>query len=167
MAKVFISLGSNLGDSESILLKAISEIEKKVGKVVSKSSLYRTEPWGFVAENDFVNAVIEVSSSANPPEILAELLAIEKDFGRERKLTSQYESRILDLDIISMGDLILETENLKIPHPFMHERAFVAVPLSEIAPTWVHPFLKQSIIEILAGLKDTQKVEKLNDNKNS
>jgi 2-amino-4-hydroxy-6-hydroxymethyldihydropteridine diphosphokinase len=148
-SKVFLSLGSNSGDSLSTLCRAATDIEKSIGKIKAKSSIYESEPWGFKAEQNFLNEVLEIETSLTPEELLHRIHAIEAAHGRIRTDSREYSSRTLDVDIIFYGDLVLESPTLVIPHPLMHQRLFVLRPLAEIAPDLIHPILKRSIKELL------------------
>ncbi|MEZ4922698.1 MAG: 2-amino-4-hydroxy-6-hydroxymethyldihydropteridine diphosphokinase [Crocinitomicaceae bacterium] len=160
-SKCHISLGSNLGDSIEVLSNAINVIERRIGSVIAESSMYSSEPWGFEADNDFVNAVVIVETMLSPKEVLQHLLIIEKEFGRERKKTEGYESRILDLDIISYEQEIIDEDGLIVPHPKMHLRSFVLVPLREIDNDWIHPVTKETIDQLLLSIDDSSKVNKI------
>ena len=150
MAEVYLGLGTNLGDKETNLNMTMEEIRKRVGEITSLSAYYITEPWGFDSQNTFLNAVCKVSTTLSPSEVLITTQAIEKDLGRLKKsIDGQYSDRPIDIDILLYDDLIMNTPNLIIPHPLMHQRAFVMEPLSEIAPELVHPVLHQSMKDIL------------------
>ena len=157
----YISLGSNLGDSVNLLNVAIEKINERIGLVIKKSSFYETEPWGFKADQNFINAMVAVDSDLHPEEILRELLAIEKDLGRVRNSSKTYTSRLIDLDIIAIDDLILKTKELVIPHPKMHERSFVLIPFHEIAHDWRNPLLDKGLEELIALVNDVDKVKRL------
>ena len=149
-AEVYLGLGTNLGDKEANLNMTMEEIRKRVGEITSLSAYYITEPWGFDSQNTFLNAVCKVSTTLSPSEVLITTQAIEKDLGRLKKsIDGQYSDRPIDIDILLYDDLIMNTPNLIIPHPLMHQRAFVMEPLSEIAPELVHPVLHQSMKDIL------------------
>ncbi len=151
--RVFLALGSNLGDKQKNIATAYEYIEKKIGKIVSLSSLYITEPDGFESENMFVNSVCEVQSELSVFEILTTTKRIEKQIGRTSKSENlQYSDRVIDIDILLADDLIINTPELTIPHPRMHKRDFVLVPLCEIAPEVVHPVLKKKISELLGDV---------------
>ena len=129
----FLSLGSNLGDKEENLRKAINLINEKAGKVTKTSSFINTEPWGFCSDNLFVNACIEIDTTLTPHELLAATKQIETEMGRKQKsINGTYNDRIIDIDILLYGDITVDEENLKIPHPHMYERDFVMIPLKEI-----------------------------------
>ena len=130
---VYLGLGTNLGDKKANLEMAVEEISKRVGKVVSLSAFYATEPWGFESENSFLNAVCCVETSLLPFELLRVTQKIESDLGRKKKsIGGNYSDRILDIDILLYDELQLETPDLKIPHPLMEKREFVMNPLKEI-----------------------------------
>lgn len=129
----YLSLGTNLGDKENNLLSAISEIERRIGPVRAQSAFLATEPWGFDSQNTFLNAAIRIETKFSPLELLDETLQIERDLGRKHKsVNGQYHDRIIDIDILLYDDLHISTPRLTIPHPHMHERDFVIIPLKEI-----------------------------------
>ena len=131
--KVYLGLGSNLGNRKAILNEAISLIQKRVGEVVRQSSFLETEPWGFTSHNKFLNACICVNTQYSPRQILKTTQAIEKDMGRCHKTVNhQYHDRIIDIDILMIDDLNIDDSDLKVPHPLMKERNFVMIPLKEI-----------------------------------
>ena len=145
---VYLGLGSNLGDREEHIRKAIAQIGEKVGLVIRQSSLIETEPWGFESENRFLNGVILVETSLTPHQLLRATQKIERELGKRRKhatrrsplnsqfsiLNSQFKDRPIDIDILLYDDLTVDEPDLKIPHPLMHERDFVMIPLNEIKP---------------------------------
>lgn len=150
MHRVFLSIGSNLGDKEKNCFEAIDRLEK-TGLIINKvSKIYITEPWGLKEQPDFANIAIEAFTLLSPFQLLHNLKKIEKNMGRQK--TIKYGPRIIDIDIIFYDDLILKSEELTIPHPLMHERYFVLKPLSEIAPNFVHPELKISVKNLLEKL---------------
>jgi 2-amino-4-hydroxy-6-hydroxymethyldihydropteridine diphosphokinase len=132
--KVYLGLGSNLGDRSELLLQAIRLIDERVGKVTCQSSFIETEPWGFESEHRFLNAVILCETDKSPYEVLGITQQIERTLGRRHKTlaTRQYQDRPIDIDILLYDDLTIDEPDLKIPHPLMHERDFVMVPLDEI-----------------------------------
>ena len=136
--QAFVALGANLGDPVSTLKSALEHMGRQAEiRLLATSSLYRTAPIGFRNQPDFINAVVQIETSLNPQELLAALLALENDFGRQR--LEKNGPRKLDLDLLLFDDLILETPTLKLPHPRLHLRAFVLAPLAEIAPQSVIP----------------------------
>ena len=147
--KVYLGLGTNLGDKEANLYAAVRKINERVGKVISLSAFYVTAPWGFSSENSFLNAACCVESELLPLEILKETQAIERELGRMKKsVGDNYSDRLIDIDILLYGDLILHTPELELPHPLMTERRFVMEPLAEIAPEVVHPVLGKRLGEL-------------------
>ena len=149
MSVVYLSLGSNMGDRESLLELSIKEINEQIGEVSKVSTKHETEPWGFVSANKFINMAIEVQSSLSPSEISKRVHQIEYDLGRRRDPRStEYQDRVIDIDILMIDDIVSNEEHLILPHPKMHQREFVLKPLCEIAPNVVHPTLKVRIKEI-------------------
>lgn len=163
MKKVLLSLGSNLGDRLQHIHNAYQLIEERIGKIKKRSSIYVTPAWGFQSENDFFNSVICVDTVLSAQMVLIESKAIENLLGRKAKKTESYEDRLIDIDLVDFDGEIISTEELIIPHPKMHERSFVLVPLSEIYPTWVHPILKVSAKIIEDKMQDVSKIVQLNE----
>jgi len=149
--KTFLSLGSNLGNRKSNINIAIENLET-VGKIIKTSQIYETVPWGFDAENNFFNSIVIFETNLKPQQLLIEIKKIEKKLGRI-KTQQNYESRIIDIDIIFYDDLIYQSEELTIPHKFAHERDFVLEPLNELVSDLIHPVLNLSIGELLTNLK--------------
>ncbi len=130
---MYLGLGSNLGNRKKLLLQAIRLISEQVGKVTRQSSLIETEPWGFESNNKFLNAVILCETTKPPREVLEITQQIERDMGRTKKSVSVgYSDRTVDIDILLYDDLTIDEPDLKIPHPLMHKRDFVMIPLKEI-----------------------------------
>lgn len=133
MSTLYLSLGSNLGDKEANIRRAVSMIDSTVGRVGALSSLITTEPWGFKSEHNFVNAVVRVETRLQPQAVLTATQAIERAIGRkEKSVNSQYHDRLIDIDILLYDDLRLNEDGLTIPHPLMFERDFVMQPLREV-----------------------------------
>lgn len=145
--KVFLSIGSNMGDKKNNLLKAIENISKlKNTSIIKQSTFLETEPFGLKNQDNFINACLELKTLLSPQEMLIELLNIEKKMGRIRLV--KWGPRIIDLDILLFDDYVIEDDNLSIPHPYMSERMFVLEPLVEIAPNILHPLEKKTILSL-------------------
>lgn len=156
--RVFIGIGSNLGDRRANCREARERIQQlPTTRVVKESSLYESEPHGN-AKTWFANSVIEIETDLPAADLLKRLLAIEKTMGRKRVSGKRWGSRVIDLDILLFNMEIIEKRNLKVPHPEIANRRFVLVPLSELAPQLIHPKLNQSVSELLATVKDTKKI---------
>jgi 2-amino-4-hydroxy-6-hydroxymethyldihydropteridine diphosphokinase len=153
MPTAFIALGSNLGDRAEALSSAISHLSS-LGRVVARSSLYETEPVGLQDQPAFLNAVVALETQAEPLPLLRELLAIERQLGRDRTHSPLKGPRTLDLDLLLMGDRIVADEELSLPHPALAQRRFVLAPLAEIAPQLRHPKNNQTMADLLALLPD-------------
>ncbi|MFQ5665216.1 MAG: 2-amino-4-hydroxy-6-hydroxymethyldihydropteridine diphosphokinase [Candidatus Binatia bacterium] len=159
--RVFIAIGSNLGDRKANYLEAIGRIQELANtRVVKQSSLYESEPLGD-AKTWFVNGVIEVETAYAAPDLLKRLKSIETAMGRKRVRGKRWGSRIIDLDILFFDSEIINKRSLKVPHPELHHRRFVLAPLCELAPQMIHPQLAQSVSVLLAGLKDAKKIHLL------
>jgi 2-amino-4-hydroxy-6-hydroxymethyldihydropteridine diphosphokinase len=157
----FVGVGSNLGNPIGNCLRAV-ELISFLGEVevIQRSSLYRTEPVGFSEQDPFINCVIEARTTFSAHLFLKSLQQIENDMGRIR--AEKWGPRTIDLDILFYGDLTIGDETLLIPHPELHKRRFVLVPLCEIAPDFVHPVFGASVKELLDGLKAESSVELIN-----
>lgn len=157
---VYLLLGSNLGDRNALLKKAVEEIGKYIGEVFIKSSLYETEAWGREDQPGFLNMALGVKTIFDPMQVLEKVLAIELDLGRVRH--EKWGSRLIDIDIIFFGEQIVDMgEQLQIPHPYMQDRKFVLEPMAEIAPDYIHPVFQLSVSEILERLSDNLSVSKI------
>ena len=143
---IYLGLGSNLGDRMHNLKQAISHFPPEI-ICVRKSSIYETEPWEYLEQPPFLNLVVEVQTDLLPRALLERLKSIELACGRQE--TFRFGPRLIDLDILFYGQEIIEEHGVSIPHPRMHERAFVLVPLAEIAPHFIHPVLRKSVQELL------------------
>ena len=157
-SNVFLGLGSNQGDRDLYILRAIAEIGKlPSSRITAVSSFYETEPVGQIEQPDFLNAVIRLETPLAPQELLNELKRIETAvLGRTAAL--RWGPRRIDLDILLYGDLVMTIPELTIPHPRLHERRFALQPLAEIAPETVHPVMRQTITRLLADLPTGQRV---------
>ena len=156
MNEVYLQLGSNIGDRLDNLDQSIKIINERIGNVLEKSSVYESTPWGVENQRNFLNQVIFVKSNFDPYTILDLVLQIEKDMGRIR--IEKWGERIIDIDILFIDDLIIESENLCIPHEFIAKRKFVLQPMCEIAPGFIHPKLNKTISQLLEECIDEEKV---------
>lgn len=144
---VYLSLGTNLGDRVANLRQAIASLSPQM-RVKKKSKVYETPPWGYTEQEAFLNQVVMVTTYLEPEQLLKHIKRLEVALGR--KASFRYGPRLIDLDILFFDDLILETPALTIPHPHVHERGFVLVPMMDIAPDHVHPVMQKSICEMIA-----------------
>lgn len=155
----YISLGGNIGNTLEIFQNALLAIEKKLGKIIQKSSIYQTAAWGKEDQNDFLNQVILIETSFDAKKLLDSLLTIELLF--ERKRIERWGPRTLDLDLLSFDNQIENSESLVLPHPRIQERKFILVPLNELNPNWIHPILQKSASELVNACTDQLKVKKI------
>lgn len=159
--RAFIGIGSNLGDRKANFLDALQQISRiKDTRLLKQSSLYESEPHGD-AKTWFVNAVVEVETALLPEALLKKLLEIETAMGRKRVSGKRWGSRIIDLDLILYNNQIIDKKNLTIPHPEMTNRRFVLIPLSELAPQFIHPKLGKTVSELLISVNDPRKIHLL------
>jgi 2-amino-4-hydroxy-6-hydroxymethyldihydropteridine diphosphokinase len=161
--RAFIGIGTNLGDRAANFRDAIKRIGAMPStRVVRQSSIYETEPVGNI-QGFFLNGVVEADTALLADELLRALLAIERSMGRKRPSTAKRtrtadQARVIDLDLLFFENQVTDTPALQLPHPRLHERRFVLAPMAELAPTLIHPILKKSISEMLAGLKSPYRV---------
>jgi 2-amino-4-hydroxy-6-hydroxymethyldihydropteridine diphosphokinase len=157
--RVYVGLGSNLGDRKANIREAEARLgELPDSRIVKTSSLYESEPHGN-AKTWFINSVIELETELEPEELLKRTRAIETAMGRKRVSGKRWGSRIIDIDLLLLDNQTVNKRTLKIPHPEMHKRRFVLMPLAELAPHVTHPHIGTSMSELLGGLKDPKKVQ--------
>lgn len=151
MIDTYLSLGSNLGDRQAYLkaaLKGLEELPETI--LVAVSNFYQTPAWGKTDQDDFLNLCVHIKTQLAPQELLAHTQSLELKLGRERH--EHWGPRTIDIDVLLMGDLIIDEPNLKVPHPYMDQRAFVLLPLADLAPELKHPLLLKTIAELLEPL---------------
>lgn len=156
---VFLLLGSNLGERLQILQSAAGLIEERVGAIRTASSIYETAPWGVLDQPVFLNQILEVQTELIPEEVLRIILEIEHELGRIRY--ERWGARVIDIDMLYFNDLVLDSARLTLPHPRLHERRFTLVPLTEIAPDFLHPLLQKTSRELLDNCTDPGAVIKI------
>jgi 2-amino-4-hydroxy-6-hydroxymethyldihydropteridine diphosphokinase len=164
MKTAYIGIGSNLGDPEKNFFEAVDRIGRIPScKVTRVSRMYRTEPVGVNGQEWYLNCVAEISSGISAKRLMERLLAIEKDMGRVRE-GGRWQARIIDLDILMFGMELIHEDNLTVPHPLMHRRRFVIVPMVDLAPDLIHPSLGKSMSELLQEIPgDGQEVKPLGE----
>ena len=157
--RIYIQLGSNLGDRSRMLLQAQNYISAHIGAITKKSAVYETEPWMMDSEKWFLNMVVEVESNLDAHSLMLKMKHFEEHLGRNTgKKTIGYESRIIDMDILFYGSEIINSSDLVVPHPFLHERKFVLIPMNEVNSDFVHPIFNKTIDQLLEKCNDTYQV---------
>jgi len=159
---IFILLGTNLGKRQMNLKLATEFIEKQIGSILLKSKIYETEPWGVIDQPNFLNQILKIKTNLTPEECLKNCLSIEDEIGRKR--LRKWGERLIDIDLLFYNDLKINTLDLILPHPRLHERNFTLVPMEEIAADFVHPILKKSMFELLDICRDDQSVFEFSSN---
>lgn len=156
---IYLSIGGNLGDRQLNLRLAIGQISACIGTVITVSSIYETAPWGNSNQPHFLNQVIHIQSDMDAESVLNLCLDIEKQLGRTRQ--EKWGERLIDIDILYIGNLVISTDSTKIPHPHLHKRRFTLVPLNEIASNFTHPVLNETNEKLLEKCEDKLEVLKL------
>ncbi len=156
----YIGIGSNQGDKYSNCALAIENISSsQKNRLLQQSSFYLTKPWGYKEQGDFINAVIEIGTSLSPCNLLSFLQSVESNLGKKKN--GKWGPRAIDLDILFYNNQMLKLPQLTIPHPLLHQRGFVLIPLKEIAPHLIHPVFNQTIPQLFDGLNDDKCALKL------
>jgi 2-amino-4-hydroxy-6-hydroxymethyldihydropteridine diphosphokinase len=156
MITAYIAVGANLGDRQGNVDKAFALLNRKVGKIVAQSSFEDFKPYLPEHPQDlqpyYLNGVVAVETELSAQRLLTHLLAIEAELGRVRTPHNKWAARTIDLDLIAYGDQVIQEKNLMVPHPEMHLRDFVLLPMAQIAPEWVHPTIQKTIRELVGQL---------------
>ena len=159
MTIVYLSLGSNIEDRVGYIQQAVKLLQNNNSfKVIRFSTLYETEPWGNKNQDWFLNAIIEAKTELSPQELLQHCQQVEKNLGRIREGIPRWGARTIDIDILLYGNHLISTDDLTIPHPRMHERAFVLVPMLELVPSLKHPILNKTMLELHEDLPQVEDV---------
>ena len=157
-APVLLGLGANVGDPRAQLARAVNALRGFVADIRA-SSIYRTEPVGYRDQPDFYNQVVRGTTTLSPRELLARVLEVEREMGRER--TFRNAPRVIDVDVLDYAGRVQSSDDLVLPHPGIPHRGFVLVPLAEVAPEWVHPVLRQTARELLSAAPPVEGVERV------
>ena len=152
MKNVFLSLGGNIGNRFKNLAQARDLIAKEVGKIKATSEIYETKAWGVENQPDFLNQVVQITTTLSPYKVLDKVLAIEHKMGRVRE--QKWFARNIDIDVLFYDQVIIESKNLILPHPHISNRNFVLGPLKDIAPDFIHPVLQKSIRQLFLDCTD-------------
>ena len=159
MPDLILHLGSNLGDRAAHLAEARVRLQMVIGTIYQASAIYRTAAWGRSEQPDFYNQALRLRTTLDPLTCLDHCRRIEDELGRTREL--HWGPRTIDIDLLTYGHRIIDTEALQLPHPRLHERRFVLVPLHDLIPDWRHPILKKTVREMLSECPDTLAVQRI------
>jgi 2-amino-4-hydroxy-6-hydroxymethyldihydropteridine diphosphokinase len=161
MNTAYFLVGGNIGNRENNISLAINLINQNIGKIVRKSSMYQTAPWGNKEQPDFLNQVLQIKTKLNAGQCMEQILIIENKIGRVR--TIKNAPRAIDIDILFYNDEVINSPNLTVPHPQIEKRRFVLIPMNELSPNFMHPVLHKSINYLLSTCTDPLEVRLLND----
>ena len=161
MKTVSLLFGGNIGNPAVVFEKASQLLQQKIGAISASSAIYRSKAWGYQSENDYLNQLFLFETRLSAEMILEACLETEQILGRQRSSVHGYSDRIIDIDILYFEDLIIKTEDLTIPHPKLQERLFALLPLTEIAPNFIHPVFQKTNKSLLSLCPDKSIIEKL------
>jgi len=149
MAEITMLLGANRDDPHTTFARATTLVEDRIGRVLASSRDHWTEPWGFQDSRLFLNRAVLVGTSMPPEEVMEKMMGIEQELGRVRPADGHYASRPIDLDILFVGEQVIDRPELSVPHPRVHQRVFALSPAADIIPDLVHPLLHRSVLDLL------------------
>ncbi len=161
MQPTVLLLGGNDQNTRALMEQAAEKVATEIGEIISCSSIYQSPPWGFEHERWFLNQVLVVHCPMSPLVLLAKTQEIELQLGRKKKTTTHYEGRPIDIDILFIGDQTHRLPILEVPHPRLHLRRFTLMPLCELMPSFIHPLLGKTLLQLLETCPDKSIVEKL------
>ena len=163
MSIAYINIGSNMGNRKALIEQAVAHIELLCNATSNRAPLIESEPWGFESQHPFLNLGIAIETDIAPEELITQLLNIEKSIcsASHRDENGDYIDRMIDIDLIAVDDLVINTPQLQLPHPRMHLRDFVLTPMMHLSPCWLHPILKLTISQLHSQLheKDNQSMD--------
>ena len=158
---ISLLFGGNIGETRVVFEKASQILQQKIGSISAQSAIYRSKAWGYQSENDYLNQLFLFKTGLSAEMILESCLETEQILGRQRISRHGYSDRIIDIDILYFEDMIIESEDLIVPHPKLQERLFALLPLNEIAPNFIHPVFQKSNKSLLSLCPDKSIIEKL------
>jgi len=158
---VFLSTGTNIGNRQANLDEVNKRISQTVGTVVAQSGIYETEAWGLTDQQDFYNQVLLIHTPLSPTTLLQQCHLIEEEMGRKRK--KKWGPRLIDIDVLFYNDMVIDQEGVQIPHPRLHLRNFVLLPLCELNADWVHPLLNKKMHLLLQECQDDLQAKRVNE----
>jgi len=159
MNEAYLCLGGNIGDRELALHTALLKIKENVGEIIALSNIFETEAWGVDNQQAYLNQCIHIKTNLSANDLIDTLLEVEKNLGRKRTISETYEPRTIDIDILFYNNEVIESPKLIVPHPRLHLRKFVLIPLNEIAPNYLHPILNKTIFNLLSNCEDSSEVK--------
>jgi len=160
--EAYLSIGGNLGNRLQNIYDTHKLVKQQLGLIKDYSPIYISEPWGFTHKKYFLNQIIKIESNLSTEFLLKQLQSIEKELGRQKNITNNYQGRTVDIDIISLNNIIINKPEFKVPHPHLSKRLFVLLPLYDICPYWQHPIFNKPINLLIKHCPDKSQIRKLN-----